>query len=184
MRVGLLGGSFDPIHHGHLRAADWAAETFALDAVRFVPARRSPFKGEPTAAAEARLAMLSLAIEGNERFAIEACELHREPPSYTVDTLRELRDREPEATFVWIVGSDAARDIDKWREIGEIRRMAEIRVLRRPGDPTPDAEALPSFSGLAVSSSEIRAAVRRGRSIRYLVPEAVRLHIREKGLYR
>lgn len=183
MRVGLLGGSFDPVHYGHLRAAEWAKETWALDAVWFVPARRSPFKGDPGAPPAARVEMLNLAIVGNEAFLVEKCELERDPPSFTVDTLRHLKAHHPASQFVWIVGSDAARDIDKWREIGEIRRMAEIRILRRPDDSETGTVAGEPFSGLAVSSSEIRAAVKQGRSIRYLMPESVRLYVREKGLY-
>lgn len=184
MRVGLLGGSFDPVHFGHLRAAQWSLEAFDLDSVRLVPARQSPFKSGSAAGAEDRLSMLTLAIEGNPALSIEDCELRRDPPSYTVDTLRTLTTREPDVRFVWLVGSDAARDIDKWREIGEIRRMAEICVLRRPGDE-PDATAkVEPFEGFAVSSTDLRAALRRGRSVRYLTPESVRLFIEAKGLYK
>jgi len=182
-RVGLLGGSFDPVHYGHLRAAEWALENFQLQEVRFVPARRSPFKGEPRASAEDRCAMLALATADHVSFGVDRIELERSAPSYTVDTLRELTSREKDHVFVLILGSDAAAGVDDWREAAEVKRMAEIRVLDRPGDgPGPSAD--PAFLGLAVSATEIRRAVKAGRSVRYLIPEPVRLYIEEKGLYR
>ncbi len=182
MRVGVLGGSFDPVHYGHLRAAEWALEAFTLDRVLLVPARRSPLKGPGFASDQDRLAMLQLAATDNSRFEIETCELEREPPSYTVDTLRTLTQRAPGSAFTLILGSDAARDLDKWREIAEIRRLADLRILARP-DETSGPEAV-AFEGLSVSSTGIRDAVCAGRSIRYLTPDSVRLYIDEKGLYK
>lgn len=182
MRVGLLGGSFDPVHYGHLRAADWAKGAFGLDRVLLVPAKRSPFKGQTHAADQDRLAMLKLAAQDNDALQADDCELARDAPSYTVDTLRHLRGRSPEDTFALILGSDAAQGLEQWREIAAIREMAEIRVLGRPG-----ASALPGaspFPGLAISSTQIREAVLQRRSIRYLTPESVRLYIEEKGLYK
>lgn len=172
------------MHFGHLRAAQWAFEVLGVDSVRLVPARQSPFKPGCVASDEDRLAMLTLAIQGNPALAVEDCELRRDPPSYTVDTLRTLVAREPGVRFTWIVGSDAAKDIDKWREIGEIRRMAGICVLSRPGEKPGVSAGLEPFTGFAVSSTEIREARRRGRSVRYLTPESVRLFIEEKGLYK
>jgi len=183
LRVGLLGGSFDPVHYGHLRAAQWALETFALQQVRLVPARQSPFKGPCVASDADRRAMLELAVEGNPALAVEACELDREPPSYTVDTLKTLIARSPEALFTLILGSDAATGLDRWKDSAEVRRLAEIRVLARPGNPAVDPAVVP-FEGLAISSTDIRDAVRASRSIRYLTPESVRLYIEEKGLYK
>ena len=182
-RVGLLGGSFDPVHYGHLRAAQWAIEAFDLQEVRLVPARQSPFKGPCVASEADRRAMLDLAVEGNPALAVEGCELDREPPSYTVDTLRTLTARSPQARFTLILGSDAAEGLDRWRESAEVRRLAEVRVLGRPGDPDVDPAVVP-FEGLAISSTDIRDAVRASRSIRYLTPESVRLYIEEKGLYK
>lgn len=182
MRIGVFGGSFDPVHFGHLRAAEWALEAFALARILLVPARRSPFKGPGHASDHDRLAMLGLAAADNGNFEIETCELDREPPSYTVDTLRSLVQRRPGSAFTLILGSDAAKDLEKWRELGEIRRLAEIRILARPDEPSgPEAVA---FEGLAVSSTAIRRAVSAGRSIRYLTPDSVRLYIEEKGLYK
>lgn len=182
MRVGLLGGSFDPVHYGHLRAADWALGAFGLDRVLLVPARRSPFKGPARASDQDRLAMLKLSVQGNRALGIDESELTREAPSYTVDTLRDLSRRSPQDAFCLIVGSDAAAGIEQWREISAIREMAEVLILGRPDAPAC-ADASP-FPGLAISSTEIREAVSKGRTIRYLTPESVRLYIEEKGLYK
>ena len=121
--------------------------------------------------------MLTLAAADNRRFAIETCELEREAPSYTVDTLRILKKRAPEDTLVLVLGSDAAKDIDKWREIEEIKRLAELRILARPGESSGETASV--FEGPAISSSGIRSEIRAGRSIRYLTPESVRLYIEE-----
>jgi nicotinate-nucleotide adenylyltransferase len=182
MRVGVFGGSFDPVHYGHLRAAEWALGAFDLDRMLLVPARRSPFKAVGFAADEDRYAMLKLAAADNRRFEVETCELEREAPSYTVDTLRTLKERAPRDSFVLVVGSDAAKDIDKWREIEEIKHLAELRILARPGESAGETAAV--FEGLAISSSGIRSSIRAGQSIRYLTPESVRLYIEEKGLYK
>ena len=182
MKIGLLGGSFDPVHFGHLRAAEWAREAFSLDMVRLMPAKRSPFKEPAVASEEERLRMLELAVAENETLGIEPAELHLPAPSYTVETLRFLTRQDPHAQYALVLGSDAARGLDKWREIDEIRRMADILILARPGDHgVPDARP---FSGLAISASEIRQRVREGHSVRYLTPEPVRRYIEEKGLYR
>jgi nicotinate-nucleotide adenylyltransferase len=182
MRVGLLGGSFDPVHYGHLRAAEWALGAFALQEVRFVPARQSPFKGPCAASAADRRAMLDLAVEGNPAFLVEGCELEREAPSYTVDTLKALTERNPGSRFILILGSDAASGFEAWRDHEEIRRLAEIHVLGRPGEAVSNLPIV-SFEGLAISSSAIRGALKALKSIRYLTPESVRLYIEEKGLY-
>ena len=177
-----MGGSFDPVHLGHLRAAEWAREAFSLDIVRLMPARRSPFKTAAIAGDEDRLRMLELALEGNGALGIEAAEFDLPAPSYTIETLRFLRGRDPHAKFALILGSDAARGLDKWREIDEIRGMADILILARPGDEA--LENARPFPGLSVSASQIRRLVHEGRSIRYLTPDPVRRYIEEKGLYR
>ena len=184
MRVGLMGGSFDPVHYGHLRAAQWALDVFDLNEVRMVPARQSPFKGPCVASDEHRRRMLDLATSDHESLRVERCELDREAPSYTVDTLRTLIKGTPDAHFTLIVGADAALSIESWREISEVRRMAEIRVLGRPGQAgAAEASGAVPFPGLLISSTEVREAIRVRRSIRYLTPESVRLYIEEKGLY-
>ena len=185
MRIGLMGGSFDPVHYGHLRAADWSLEAFRLDEVRLVPAGQSPFKGPCAASAVDRLAMLALAVSDHDSIRVEDCELRRDPPSYTVDTLRALAQREPEAAFTLILGSDAAAGLDSWRQVEEVRRLVEIEILVRPGEVDAEISARAHvFEGLAVSATSLRNAVRAGRSIRYLTPESVRHYIEEKGLYK
>jgi nicotinate-nucleotide adenylyltransferase len=185
--IGLFGGSFDPIHHGHLLVAQAAVEALGLDRVRFMPARQQPFKvGQHGAGAEERAAMVSLAIAGEPRFALERAELDRAGPSYTVDTLRALREREPNQELVLLIGADAARDLDSWREPDQIPRLARIAAFARPGSSLPD---LPyvwrtlTVPAVDISATEIRRRVREGRSVRYWVPDAVASYITAHGLY-
>ena len=134
--VGLFGGSFDPVHHGHLIVGQVAAETLGLEALRFVPAREQPFKrGRHAAPAEARAAMLELALSGYPPFQLERAELDRPGPSYTVDTLRALRGREPGREFALLVGSDAAAELSGWHEAAQV---AEARA-RSWSSPVPGA---------------------------------------------
>ncbi len=185
MRVGIFGGSFDPVHHGHLRAAQWALEAFLLDRILLIPARQSPFKAACFAPDQDRHAMLRLAARDNPSFAVDDCELRREAPSYTVDTLRQLAEREPLNQWTVIVGSDAGLGLPGWRDVAEVQKLAEIRILGRPGDPeSARVDGFVYFPGLGISSTELRESVRAGRSVRYLTPESVRLYIEEKGLYK
>lgn len=185
--VGLFGGSFDPIHHGHLIAALRLVEELELREVRFLPAREQPFKaGRHGAAAEQRARMVELAIAGEPRFALERCELERPAPSYTVDTLRRLREREPEESFTLLVGADAAVELGGWREAARLPELARIVVFSRPGVPPPPSglvSRVVSVPAVEISATEIRRRVAQGLSIRYLVPEAVASHIRKEGLY-
>ncbi len=188
MATGLLGGSFDPVHHGHLIAADRAAEALGLERVRFVPCARQPFKpAGPVASAEHRCAMLTLALAGHPRFVLDPLELERPAPSYTVDTLRALRAREPRERFVLILGADAAAHLPRWRDVDEVARLAEVAVLTRPGVPeAPSAYVTHAVAtpAIEISASEIRARCLAGKSIRYLVPDAVAEYIGRHRLYR
>lgn len=186
--VGLFGGSFDPIHHGHLLVAQAAAEALGLTELRFVPARQQPFKaGAHAASAADRAAMVERAIAGSPGMHLERCELDREGPSYTVDTLRTLGAREPGVSFVLLVGSDAAQGLSRWHEAGEVSRLARIVAFGRAG---PDGRELPpgiesiSVPAVEISSTAVRDRVRRGQSIRYWVPDAVAEFIAMRGLYR
>ncbi|HEY2806063.1 MAG TPA: nicotinate-nucleotide adenylyltransferase [Gemmatimonadales bacterium] len=187
MATGLLGGSFDPIHHGHLIAADRAAEALGLDLVLFVPCARQPLKSQdPAATADQRLAMLRLAIGGYPRFQVETCELERPAPSYTVDTLRLLRSRRPDERLVLIMGADAAALLGRWRAADEVARLAEIAALTRPGAPDVTSafvKHLVATPAIEISASDIRARCLTGKSIRYLVPESVEKYISKYGLY-
>lgn len=187
MRLGLLGGSFNPIHHGHLITATRAAEAVRLDRVLFIPAAVSPLKRSDDLAPDRhRWALLRLAIRGNPLFRASDVELRRGGVSYTVDTLRDLR-RQTRARMFWILGADAARLLPRWKALDEVRRLAELVVVARPGDRITremSKEHLVKAPLLEISSSEIRERVRKGLSLRYLVPEAVDRYIRKKGLYR
>ena len=185
--VGLLGGSFDPIHHGHLLVAQAAVEALTLAELRFVPARQQPFKvGSHGADAADRVRMVELAIAGEPRFQVERIEIDRPGPSYTVETLRALRAREPSTGFVLLVGADAAAELPTWHEAEEIPHLARVVMFARPPerDPGP-AEELETIRvpQLEISASDIRRRVRAGQSIRYWVPDAVRDHIASHRLY-
>jgi len=185
MKVGVFGGTFDPVHVGHLAIAQAALDTAGLDQIVFVPARRSPLKEQSPVASEAdRLAMLVLATKDEPRFAVSRVELDRDGPSYTVDTLEALR---PTGELFLILGSDALADLAKWRSPERIRELAKILVARRPGAPEPDAASgARAFDApcLDISSRELRARASRGLSLRYLVPDEVWRHIAQSGLYR
>lgn len=184
----LFGGSFDPVHVGHLVVAEAAADALGMR-VRFVPAREQPLKRPAHAATPAqRAAMLEAAIAGNPRFRLELIELELPTPSYTVRTLRALAQREPGNRFVLLVGGDAVRELPSWHEVEALPGLADLVAFDRPGAPPPPSPgliartvAVPSFD---ISATGVRERVAEGRSIRYLVPDAVREYIAAHGLYR
>jgi nicotinate-nucleotide adenylyltransferase len=183
----LFGGSFDPVHIGHLMVAEAAAEQLNA-AIRFLPALEQPFKGsQHQASGEQRAAMLRLAIAGNPRFAVEPIELDLPAPSYTVRTLRALAAREPGNRFTLLLGADAARDLPSWFEVEALPGLADVVTFARAGT-APAAHRIVqrtvTVPAVDVSATDIRRRVRAGQSIRYLVPEAVRAYIAEHGLYR
>jgi len=184
-RVGVFGGSFDPVHVGHLAIALAALESIPLDRVLFVPVRRSPLKErDPLASVADRLTMLQSAIAGEPRFSLSRVELDRDGVSYTVDTLEALRT---EGELFLILGSDALADLARWRAPDRIRELSTILVAARPGAPEPDPKhRAQAFDAprLDISSRELRARAARGMSLRYLVPDAVWEHIKRRGLYR
>lgn len=183
----LFGGSFDPVHVGHLMAAEAAGEALGAT-VRFLPAREQPFKRAAHAATpDQRARMLELAIAGNPRLEVERIELGLAAPSYTVRTLRALAEREPGNRFTLLLGADAARDLGAWYEVEALPELADVVVFARPGATLPRHPAVRrvvEVPALDVSATMIRERVRQGRSIRYLVPEAVREYIAAHGLYR
>ena len=181
--IGVFGGTFDPVHVGHLAIANAALDELGLERVYFVPARRSPLKHDgPIASADHRLAMLTAAIVGEPRFRVSPAELDRTGPSFTVDTLESLRG---EGDLFLILGSDAYADFERWREPARIRELATIVLAARPGAPNAPAGVRMLDSPLMdISSRELRARAARGRSLRYLVPEAVLRYIEEHRLYR
>ena len=181
--VGVFGGTFDPVHVGHLAIANDALDELGLDRVYFVPARRSPLKQDgPLASAEDRLAMLTAATRDEPRFRVSPLELDREGPSYTVDTLEALRG---EGALFLILGSDAYADFERWREPARIRGLATIVLAARPGVPNaPHGVRMLDSPLMDISSRELRARAARGRSLRYLVPEAALRYLEEHRLYR
>ena len=187
MRLLLFGGTFNPVHWGHLLAAEELKDEFGYDLVLFVPAACPPHKtiaGDP--GAEARLAMLELAVKDNPGFRVDPCELSRPGLSYTIDTLRCLPDRyDIEGKPGLLIGDDLAPGFSSWRSPELIADCADIIIARRGGADFhfPYAHTRATNRLIPISSSEIRRRVGEGRSARYLVPEAVLEYIREKGLY-
>jgi nicotinate-nucleotide adenylyltransferase len=188
-KIGLYGGSFDPVHLGHLLAAQAAREELGLDRLFFIPAAQSPFKPDtkPTADAD-RLRLLRLALAGKIWCEIDEQELRRGGVSYTIDTVRDYHQRFPEAKIFYLIGGDHVQKLPAWREANELARLAEFIVVPRPGQietpfPPPfHGRALKGFP-LGVSSSQIRARVQAGQPIDHLVLATVAEAIRTSGLY-
>lgn len=188
MRIGLYGGTFDPPHVGHLMVASEAFESLELDRLLFVPSAVPPHKrGRVRASPERRLEMVRLSIAGDPRFGVEDLELRREGASYTVDTLRILRERDPDCELIFLVGIDQVQEFHTWKEPDEIARLASLAVLSRGGEQIGEI-GLPllrvEVTRIDLSSTEIRQRIRDGRSIRYLVADPVREMILREGLYR
>jgi nicotinate-nucleotide adenylyltransferase len=181
-RIGIFGGSFDPVHHGHLILAREACERFDLEKVIFVPAAVSPFKNNPGASSADRLAMLRAAISGEPRFEVDEIELHRPPPSYTIDTVETIRGREAQSELFYLVGHDNVADLSKWHRFNDLKTLVRFVVLDRT--ITTDAAATDMVDRkIDISATEIRNRVASGRSIRYLVPESVNEIIESRRLY-
>ncbi len=185
MRLGVFGGSFDPVHHAHLIVAGVARDALRLDEVRFVVAGAQPFKGGVHhAPPEARARMVELALGGAEGFVADRRELGRPGPSYTVDTLRELAAERPGAELVLLLGADAAASFGAWHDPEAIRRLARIAVFRR-GDTgvPPGFDLTVDVPALDLSSSAVRRRVAERRSVLGWVPPAVADYIAAEGLY-
>ena len=183
-KIGLYGGSFDPIHNGHLILARDAVERLELDKVIFLPARISPHKlDRPPAPPDARCQMLATAIADEPRFEMDACEIARQGPSFTVDTLQTFRARFPQAKLYYLIGDDNLPELETWKNISKIRELAQFVVLSRAG--MPFLGDFPTITRhIEISSTEIRNRIARGLSVRYLVPLPVCNVITKLGLYR
>ena len=182
-KIGLFGGSFDPIHHGHLILARDAMESLGLDRVIFIPANVSPHKlAHAPSPARLRCEMVAAAIAGEPRFSMDACEAEREGPSYAVDTVRLMRRRSPQVEFFYFIGEDNVPALHTWREIDEFKKLASFVVLAR-GNLEP-AEGFPIISrNIDISSTDIRNRIARGLSVRYLLPDAVCASLTRHQLY-
>ena len=185
----LFGGSFDPVHVGHLVAAETVGDALGAT-IRFLPAREQPLKRAARvahgASPEQRAEMLQLAVAGNPRLAVERIELTLPTPSYTVRTLRALAQREPGNRFTLLLGADAAAELAAWFEVDALPQLADVVVFARPGAPLPRHPAISRIvevPALDVSATMIRERVRHARSIRYLVPDVVCDYIAARGLY-
>lgn len=187
MRRGVFGGSFDPIHFGHLLVARAAAEALELSRVHFVVASRQPLKqGDHAASPGERLAMVRLAVAADPRFVADDREVRRGGVSYTVDTLRELRHEFPHDSLCLLVGADAAQELPAWREAAVLPALAEIVVLTRAGArPSKRLEGgrVVVVPAVQISATDIRERVGAGRSVAGLVPPAVERYIRDRALY-
>jgi nicotinate-nucleotide adenylyltransferase len=199
MRVGVFGGTFDPVHTGHLILAEQCREQGRLEEVWFVPAPRPPQKDETVLTRfDQRVEMLALATAGNAAFKIDDLEKDRSGPSYTVDTLAELRRRHPGHEFCLLVGSDTLADLPLWHEPRRLLELADLLVMARPSNPVLSADELRQRLGPAapvprlevvetplidISSRDLRRRARAGRSLRYFLPRAVECYVRDKRLY-
>ncbi len=198
-RIGIMGGTFDPLHYGHLVAAEMARHEFALEKVIFIPTGNPPHKvGRRVTSPGDRYEMVKRAVQDNSFFEVSDLEIQRKGYSYTVDTLKELHELYPQHELYFITGADAFREIFTWREVQSVLSLSHFIGASRPGfDPHEFLEELkrdyPEFlphmhlfdvPALAISSTDIRSRVKEGKPIRYLLPESVRLYIEKTGLYR
>ena len=190
-RIGIMGGTFDPIHHGHLVAASEVGHYFGLDEVIFVPTGQPWQKGDrKVSPAEDRYLMTVIATASNPRFSVSRVDIDRPGETYTVDTLRDLRaERGPDAEFFFITGADALTRMISWRDASELFAMAHFVGCTRPGhrlslsDLPDDRVSLVEIPALAISSTECRERVRAGQPIWYLVPDGIVQYISKRGLY-
>lgn len=191
--IGIMGGTFDPIHTGHLVAAETALEEAGLDEVWFMPANIPPHKpNPPLASADQRLEMVRLAIDSHPSYRAVDVELTRGGTSYTYDTVARLQQLYPDHRFHYIIGADMVMYLPKWHQIEKLSEMVTFLGVGRPGFDI-DLEALPShlrsriklmtMPAMEISSTDIRERIRNGRSIRYRVPDSVRLYIERSGIY-
>jgi len=197
MKICIFGGTFNPVHNGHLIMAQMALDKFRLDRMVFIPCYLPPHKGSrEIAPAKDRLAMLRLAVQGNPRFSISDIEIRRGGRSYSIDTVKELRERaKPADRFYFLIGSDSLRDFHSWVAADELLGLCDFIVVERPGlavaqifrnSPRKKKQftKIVSEFPVGISSSEIRRRARTGKPVRFLVPDRVERYITQKGLYR
>ncbi len=188
MKIGILGGTFNPIHIGHLILAEEAREKLGLDRVIFVPAYFPPHKDTSDIAdAASRLGMIKMAIKGNKYFFVSEMEIKRKGKSYTIDTIREFNRSYPQDELYFITGSDLLSYLDEWKDLKKVISMVKFVVATRPGYPL---ENIPSYiktvaiRAVDISAFEVRTCVRENKSFRYLVPDVVYSYINKVKLYK
>jgi nicotinate-nucleotide adenylyltransferase len=188
LRLGIYGGTFDPVHHGHLLLARDALEQLRLDAVLFVPCGQSPLKTRKPRASDARrLAMLRLALKNHPHFWLTRCEIDRPAPSYSHDTALEIREAFPRAALFWLIGADQLAALDQWHRPDDLRRLVTFVVLPREGAAAPEPPgtvlSLPRPRRVDISATEIRHRVKSRLPIDHLVPAPIAAYIKRHGLY-
>ena len=193
-RIGILGGSFDPVHYGHLIMAESTRVQCRLEAVWFLPTSMNPLKQDgPSATPEQRVEMLNLAIGGHDAFEICRCEIDRDGPSYTYETLEILTSENPDTEFVFIMGADSLADLGQWKNPERICELASIAVVCRPDSPQPKGDMFPVDSPvwmrvdmplIGLSSRELRSAIAQDIGVRFQTPRAVEAYISQEELYR
>ena len=188
--VGLLGGSFDPVHEGHIALAQAALEAFGLDEVRFMPCAQQALKAHAPASAKDRCAMLRLALAPYPQFTLDCREIFRGGKTYTYDTLMALRQAEPKTTFWFIMGMDSARSFSKWYRAAALPSLCEFILFDRPGVDEPETDPVPGLKAhrltgplIDISSSDIRATVAENRPIRYPICDLEVRYLRDHNLY-
>jgi nicotinate-nucleotide adenylyltransferase len=188
MKIGILGGTFNPIHIGHLILAEEAREKLGLEKIIFVPTYLPPHKDNShIACAVKRLAMIKLAIKGNRNFSVSDTEIKRDGKSYTIDTIRNFKKIYPDDELFFIIGSDLLNYLDEWKDLDEIIKMVKFIVVTRPGyalEKIPSYISTVAINAVDISGFEIRRRVKENLSLRYLVPEAVHRYIIRNKLYR
>lgn len=183
-KIGVYGGTFDPVHHAHLILARDALEQLGFDEIIFVPAAISPLKkSAPIASGEVRLAMLRAAIQDEPRFAVDDCELRRPPPSYTIDTVEQIRRNHPDVSICCMIGEDNVGSLTQWHRFPELEKLVEFVVLDRRGKSPRHSYPIIDRK-IDISATEIRTRVASGQSIRYFVPPAVEEIIIREKLYK
>ncbi|QAY73987.1 nicotinate-nucleotide adenylyltransferase [Agromyces protaetiae] len=188
-RIGVMGGTFDPIHHGHLVAASEVAQSFDLDEVMFVPTGQPSYK-PGVSPAEHRYLMTVIATASNPRFTVSRVDIDRDKPTYTIDTLTDIRRDRPDAELFFITGADAVAQILEWRDVAQLWDLAHFVAVSRPGhvlsvSGLPEQHvSLLEVPALSISSTDCRSRVRRGFPVWYLVPDGVVQYISKHHLYR
>jgi nicotinate-nucleotide adenylyltransferase len=198
MRLGIFGGTFDPVHYGHLLLAEQCREQCRLDEVRFIPAGVPPHKlAQTIASGTARAEMLELAVAGHEQFSVDRRELKKLAACFTVETLAELHEEDPSCELFFLMGADSLRDFPTWREPARILELATLAVVNRGDEPALDLAPLQqqfgpgaadrvqivTIPGIDLASTDIRRRVADGQSIRYMTPRAVECYIAANKLY-
>jgi nicotinate-nucleotide adenylyltransferase len=188
LRIGIYGGTFDPVHHGHLILARDVLEQLRFDAILFVPCAQSPFKNRKPRVTDAqRLAMLRLAVKGNPRFWLTRTELDRPAPSYAIDTVLEVWKAFPRAELFWLIGADQLADLDRWHRAAELRQLVTFVLLPRTDGAAARVPkgvlGLPQPRRVDISATEIRHRVKSRQPIDHLVPAPIAAYIKRHGLY-